>query len=277
MTLCHGGASVRNQFRRVSTLGPTLIRLAVNTPLNQYLKSCFAALAPASVFSNQNPMMSMLPQCAEWVRQHRQPVAADNPFLKWQNLFSEQMMSALNLYRDQRDRAMEQLFISIYGSPILQQMLGITEASCPAISDISPERQAFIQQRIAHFNANMAEGGLREAVIRALLYIGMAGDGVDERAFNALRLIRSQNEALPLSEFKQKLREQYFSLRLDQDRALATMVDMLPADLAKRQAALDVIRRIVQATGEMSAAATARLHEIETLFVAQRTPVHSLQ
>ncbi|WP_288841300.1 DUF3141 domain-containing protein [uncultured Deefgea sp.] len=253
------------------------IRLAVNTPLNQCFKSCSAALAPASVFSHQNPMMSILPQCAEWVRQHRLPVAADNPFLKWQEWYSEQMMSALNGYRDQRDRAMEQLFISIYGSPLLQQMLGITAASCPAMPAITPERHAFIQQRIAYFNANMAEGGLREAVMRALLYIGMAGDGVDERAFNALRLIRSQNEALPLSEFKQQLREQYFSLRLDQDRALATMVDMLPADLAKRQAALEVIRRIAGAAGEMSAVATARLHEIEALFVAEKTPQHSLQ
>ncbi|QZA80802.1 DUF3141 domain-containing protein [Deefgea piscis] len=252
------------------------VRLAVNTPINQYFKACAAALAPASVFSPQNPLMSILPQCAEWVRQHRQPVAADNPFLKWQEWYSEQMMSALNGYRDQRDHAMEQLFISIYGSPLLQQMLSITEASCPAISAITPERQAFIQQRIAHFNANMAEGGLREAVIRALLYIGMAGDGVDERSFNALRLIRSQNEALPLSEFKQQLREQYFSLRLDQERALATMVEMLPADSAKKQAALDVIRRIAGAAGEMSAVATARLHQIEALFMVEKKPVHSL-
>ena len=33
----------------------------------------------------------------------------------------------------------------------------------------------------------MTAGGLREALVRALLYVGMARDAVDERGFAAIR------------------------------------------------------------------------------------------
>ena len=82
---------------------------------------------------------------------------------------------------------------------------------------MDPERVALIEQRIAELKAGVAEGGAREAAIRALVYIGMAGPGADERAFNTLRQIRAENEGLTLEAFKQILRAQYFSLVLDQD------------------------------------------------------------
>ena len=80
----------------------------------------------------------------------------------------------------------------------------------------------------------MAEGGAREAAIRALVYIGMGGAGVDERAFNELREIRAENAGLTLQAFKQLLREQYFSLMLDREGALDAIPKMLPSDAASR-------------------------------------------
>ena len=37
----------------------------------------------------------------------------------------------------------------------------------------------------------MRRGGLREALARSLLYVGVARGGVDERGFEAIRRIRS--------------------------------------------------------------------------------------
>ena len=48
-----------------------------------------------------------------------------------------------------------------------------------------------VEERIAELKAGIADGGPREAAIRALLYIGMAGSGADERMFNTLREIRA--------------------------------------------------------------------------------------
>lgn len=87
---------------------------------------------------------------------------------------------------------------------------------------------ALIEQRVAELKARIAEGGPREALIRALVYIGMAGEGVDERAFNTLRQIRAENAGLTLQAFKQTLREQYFILLLDREAALAAIPGCCP-------------------------------------------------
>ncbi len=100
---------------------------------------------------------------------------------------------------------------------------------------VEPERLAFIPSRIAEIKARRAEGGGREAAIRSLVYIGLAGPGVDERAFEVLRRIRAEHGGgLTLQEFKQVLREQFFAMLLDRDGALAAIPKMLPADAAVR-------------------------------------------
>ena len=44
--------------------------------------------------------------------------------------------------------------------------------------------------RIADLKSRIQVGGLREALIRTLLYVGMARGAVDERGFESLRRIR---------------------------------------------------------------------------------------
>ena len=136
---------------------------------------------------------------------------------------------------------------------------------------VEPERLAFIQQRIGELKARLAEGGVREATIRSLVYVGLAGPGIDERAFNVLREIRSSEDALSLEEFKQVLREQFFSLLLDQDAALAAIPGMLPADAAAREQALAALRQVVTAAGELSGDRAERLARIEALFAGGTT------
>jgi hypothetical protein len=131
---------------------------------------------------------------------------------------------------------------------------------------MEPEEIAFVQQRIAELKARLAEGGLREAAIRSLVYIGMAGPGVDERAFEVLRHIRAEHGGLTLAEFKQMLREQFFSLLLDRDGALAAIPQMLPADAATRAEMLGKIRQVVSSVGDPSGERAERLARIEKLF-----------
>ena len=158
----------------------------------------------------------------------------------------------------------------MYGSPVLQAMLGLAGTTEPPRKSpgIEPARAALIQQRIGELKARVAEGGPREAAIRALVYVGMGGAGVDERAFNELREIRSENQGLTLQAFKQVLREQYFSLMLDRDAALAALPKMLPADAATRTRILDAVRRTVEAAGRVSGEKAQRLEQIEKLFAA---------
>ena len=129
-----------------------------------------------------------------------------------------------------------------------------------------------IHQRIGELKSRLAEGGPREAVIRALVYIGMAGPGVDERSFNELRQIRAENQGLTLQAFKQMLREQYFSLMLDRDAALAGISKMLPPDAAGRKALLVAIHRAVEAAEPPSGERARRLAQIEEIFSGGGAP-----
>jgi hypothetical protein len=247
-----------------------LVRAALDSPANAWIKQFSPPPLNMDPFSDKNPMMRQVAQMADQIRQQRQPISPDNPLLQWQAKMSEGIVAALDNYRDLRDKRMEQIFLATYSSPLLQALVGLPAAgeSPRKRPDMDPERLAFIESRIAELKARIAEGGLREAAIRSLIYIGMGGEGVDERAFNELRNIRAENDALPLEAFKQILREQFFGLKLDRDAAMAAIPAMLPADQAQLSKALEAIRRTVKATGEVSGERAKRLAEVEKLFAA---------
>jgi hypothetical protein len=151
---------------------------------------------------------------------------------------------------------------------VLQAMLGLAAKDEPARKGpgVSPEHRAFVQQRIGELRARLAEGGASQATVRALLYVGMGGSGVDERAFNELREIRSENSGVTLQEFKRIVREQYFSLMLDREGALAAIPKMLPPDAATRRLLLEAIRRVADAAEPVTGEKAQRLAQVERLF-----------
>ncbi len=254
------------------TLFQPFIKATVNQQTAEWMKKLNAAELPFEIFSDRNPLMRQVAQVAEQVRAQRQPASPDNPFLAWQAMVSEQIIAALNGYRDLAESGTEKLFLAIYSSPVLQSMLGLNATDEPPRRrpGLEPERAAFIAQRIEALQAGMASGGVREAAIRALVYIGMGGEGVDERAFNELRQIRAENDGVSLQAFKQTLREQYFSLILDRDAALAAIPQMLPPGAESRTQVLATIRRVLQSIGPVSGERAMRLAQIEQLFGASQ-------
>ena len=55
---------------------------------------------------------------------NRQPVARDNAFWQAQEWIADWTETSLDAYRDMRDHMSEALFHAIYGSPILQALVG---------------------------------------------------------------------------------------------------------------------------------------------------------
>jgi hypothetical protein len=255
------------------TLFQPFVQASINEQGAEWLRKLNFAELPFEIFSERNPLMRQLAQLATQVREQRRPVSPDNPFLQWQAVMSEQIVAALDGYRDLRDSSLEKIFLTLYGSPVLQAMLGLagTDESPRKRPGLEPERAAFVQQRIGELKARLAEGGAREAAIRAVLYVGMAGSGADERAFNELRQIRSENHGVTLQEFKRILREQYFSLVLDREGALAAIPKMLPPDAASRKHVLESIRRTVLAAGQATGEKAERLAQVEALFAGGKS------
>ncbi|MBK8752227.1 MAG: DUF3141 domain-containing protein [Candidatus Competibacteraceae bacterium] len=255
------------------TLFQPLVQAFASTQTAEWLHKLNPSELPYELFSDRNPLMQQIAQLAEQVRGQRQLTSPDNPLLQVQAMISDGIIAALDGYRDLRDRSLEQIFLTLYGSPLLQALVGLraSDASPRRRPGVEPERIAFIQGRIAELKARLTEGGLREAAIRSLVYIGMAGPGVDERAFNELRLIRAEHGGLTLEEFKRVLREQFFGLLLDRDGALAAIPKMQPADADARVKTLEAIRKIVAAAGEISGERAERLAQIEKLFGTAET------
>ena len=77
-----------------------------------------------------------------------------------------------------------------------------------------------MQKRIAELKSHIPLGGLREAIVRALIYVGLGRGSVDERGFEAVRRLRGRYGDIPLSEFKTLVRDQYFMLLIDKDASL---------------------------------------------------------
>ena len=145
----------------------------------------------------------------------------------------------------------EAMFLTVYGSPALQAAVGIDPKAEPSRRrEMSAEHRAMLEARIAELKSKIGEGGLREAAIRALLYVGSARGMVDERSLEALRRVRRDDSGarLTLAEFKMLVREQFFMLLLDREAALAAIPKLLPDDVNQRRAAFAAIREVLSAS-----------------------------
>ena len=156
-------------------------------------------------------MMAWIGTLADQVRQERKPAAADNPLLAVQETASRQIVQALDRWRDTNEALSERMFLTIYGAPSLQAAAGIDPAEnrAPRKAPKNPLHHELMQSRIDDLKARMSAGGRREALIRGLLYAGMSRAAIDERGFEMVRRIRQENDAVPLSEFKAMVREQF--------------------------------------------------------------------
>ena len=157
---------------------------------------------------------------------------------------------------------------AVYGSPALQAAVGIDPADTRPLRKPPKNRlyQELVQKRIAELKSHIPLGGLREATVRALIYVGLERGSVDERGFETVRRLRDKYGDIPLSEFKTLVRDQYFMLLIDKDASLAAIPSMLPSDTKTRSKAFDVIKEVMAAVGTLSPEDEKRLREIERLF-----------
>jgi Protein of unknown function (DUF3141) len=212
--------------------------------------------------------MAPLAAMAEEVRKNRKPAVEDNPFVALQEKMSGQIVAALDAWRDASEAFAERLFTQVYSSPVLQAAVGVDPAATLLLRKAteSPLHHELMAKRIAELKSRISSGGLREAVIRGLLFAGMGRAAVDERGFEAVRRIRQAHSDVPFSEFKAIVREQFYMLLIDAEAALQAIPAMLPDDAETRQKAFDLIMQVLGARGEYSAGDHERLARIAGLF-----------
>jgi pimeloyl-ACP methyl ester carboxylesterase len=252
------------------TTAQPLVRALATEQSAEWLRRTHPARMFYEIFSDRNPLMRPLPPAAQWVADHRQPVATDNIFLQWQTLFSDVMVQGLNAFRDWRDMMMEQMFFGIYGQPWLQALLGLRASDEPPRKNpgAEPDHLALIELQKEVLLAKLDQGGPREAVLRGLVYVRLAEGAVDERGFAMIRRIREERESeLTLSEFKASVREQFLMVLLDERRALAAIPQMLKGHQDEGPELFAIVERIATAAGALSDKGQQRLKGLAKLFI----------
>jgi pimeloyl-ACP methyl ester carboxylesterase len=250
------------------TFAQPVVRALVSAPLADTLRQMHPLRVQYEMFSNANPFMAPIAGLAEEVRKDRRPVAPDNPFIATQENVSKQIVGALDGWRNFIEAVAERTFLTVYGSPALQAALGIDPADTRPLRKPAKNKlyRELIQNRIAELKSHIPLGGLREAVIRALIYVNLGRGSVDERGFETVRRLRNRYGDMPLSEFKTLVRDQFAMLLIDEKAALAAVPSLLPADPAIRSEGFNAIRQVMAACGETSAEDEKRLSEIGRLF-----------
>jgi pimeloyl-ACP methyl ester carboxylesterase len=248
------------------------VRAFANPMMAEWMRNMHPLRLQYEMFSDANPFMTSIKETAEKIREGRKPVSSSNPFLAMQENVSRHIVQSLDHWREATEKMAERTFLAVYGSPALQAACGIEqnnqERSLRKAAS-SPLHRQLVESRIAEIRSHIGQGGLREAMVRAALHIGMARQYVDERGFELIRKIRlatTENQRLTLTQFKAMVREQFFMLLIDQEGALAAIPALLPPGAEERQAALAAIRDVISASGELSGEAAERMKRVTSLF-----------
>ena len=228
------------------------------------------------MFSRANPFMDLCQSMAgdrarTTVSRSRRTMS----FWQAQERCREWIETSLDAYRDMRDQlvggAVPQR-LRLAAAAGARRAQGLRRDAAPAAGSDAAHR-AFVAKRIDELKRNIGEGGPREAAIRALSIFACRRAWSTSAASVCFAACgRKRARTSRLAEFKKLVREQFFSLLLDERRAVEAIPAMLAKDpeLASRMAR--ALGRLIEVVGVESAAGKARLREMEKLFKQRPVP-----
>jgi len=202
-------------------------------------------------------------------------VHEDNPWLAAERMASSWFTACLQAYGDVRDTVTEATFLSTYGSPLLQALVGLGPQQ-PVLRHVERDltREAAVERLRAQLEHRFTVGHMPEATLRALVYIRRPEGVVDERGYNALKMIRAAQppaRRMSLARFKELLREQFLLVCLDEERAIETLPVLIGDDPVLRRSGLDMLHQVLTASGVDSDEGKRRLARVEALFDIKST------
>jgi pimeloyl-ACP methyl ester carboxylesterase/tellurite resistance protein len=222
------------------------------------------------LLSDLNPAMWPIKLMADIVRKDRRPAAAENAFVTSEHAVSEQIEHVIDQYREIRDRMQELTFKAIYNSPLVEALAGLraphADAGKPRARDEHAER--VLKAEIELIKAREEKGGFAQAVLRMMLAVAKAEHMLDARGFRLAQRIKQEHPELrriPREQMKAAVKEEALMLRFDQERALAALPLMLPTE-GERREAVEIVRRIGYADGEITPESEGVLAKIERIL-----------
>lgn len=230
-----------------------LVRATVNDSTAQFSRSLHPLRMQRWLLSDLNPMMWPIAAAAGVVKASRQPCQDDNPFRALERSTAVFVEEAWGALAKARDAASANSFEAVYNSSIMRAATGLADTPAPQPLGADPMRRELARREAQALIAAAAEGSVRDGLVRLVLIL-LGNDGIDERTYRALQLMR---EDLPAkfrsthAEMRETARREALLLRTDREAALrglrtifASAKDRAVAEAALRKAAEAVGARI---------------------------------
>jgi pimeloyl-ACP methyl ester carboxylesterase len=218
------------------------------------------------MLSHLNPAMWGVKLLADMVRPYRQPASPENPLREGENHVSTAIEQGLDTYRAWRDSAMEHMFRSIYESPWLASLVGLKTGSVQRRTQEAADwiEEEFKRLKRRELETSFENGTLLDGAMRLHIYCSLDLHMVDERPFNAMRQLLNafgSGDHIRIADLKQVAKRQTFLVLLDEERALAGLVYLLP-EASERSKALDMARTLAATRGEIVPAQQERFERV---------------
>ncbi len=253
------------------------VRAMATAPVAETMRRLHPLRVQYEAFGKANPLSGVVAKAADAVRENRRPVAPENPLRSMETEMSDRIVKALDGVRLATERTSEETFLAVYGSPLLQKAMGVDPDSDAPLRRAPKDvlHDELVRRRVAELRTGMREGGLHEAMVRALCYVGRREAGADERVFAAIREVRSatrSRDRMSLPEFKAMVRQQFLMLVIDEDEAVATLPALLPESEAARRDAFATLSEVVAVAGAPTGEMADRLGRMEEVFLSRAVP-----
>lgn len=242
-----------------------LVKLFSNEHSAAFVRNLNSARLERLMFSDSNPMLKAMRPIAEVVRATRKPVTPDNPWLQFEKQGSSAIENFLDSYRDIRDAYSEKMFKMIYESPQFAAMVGFKHDGTS--SDLHPSHsheQENLRVKRAKREDWFNHGSPKIAFLRLLIYVAIGTGVVDERPFNGIKRLMQElgmDRTTSVVQLKEIIKRQTFLVRMDENRALASLPALLP-ELHQRHQALELARRLLALSGPISTEKEERLSRL---------------
>lgn len=251
------------------TYASPVVRAMSNEATAQGIRAIHPSRLERSLFADGNPWMQWVAAMAPAVREARQPVSPDNPFLAMQQAVSDQIVRSLDQYRDARDAWQERMFESIYATPWLPAMLGMTATpKAPESPAITALRKQVADLRRREAEREIGTGTALDAFLRVLSYVTQGRSAIEERPFNLLRKLARENppeRRITLADFKDAVRRQSYIVSLDPEGAIRALPALVP-EMKERRRVMVLAHRVLTVGGPLDAEWLARYREVAEVF-----------
>ncbi|HEY6816233.1 MAG TPA: DUF3141 domain-containing protein [Croceibacterium sp.] len=247
------------------------VRAAVTPETAATLREMHPNRMRFAMFSDENPFMKFVAGMAEQAKAQPAGVSANNPLAQVEQAMASWISTSLTKAGEERDKLAEKLFLATYGSPLLQALVGVEGGDILEKKAIERKHDSeeFGRRKLAELDAKYEEGGLADAVLRAIAYVRTGEEGFDERTFAMMQEVYAEcppEQRVAPAELKAIMADQRALVLRNAKRALMTLPALLHDSDARREEALDIVRRIVTAGDPLSAEGQRRLARVERAF-----------